>query len=110
LIYVPEYANSSRHWDGELFTSRLNDQATIYQVPMVIIGKVYANSMLVLINSRMVLGSEETQTIPTVISVLRFGTAPANLADSAIEADNGDVAVDTRAGAELSGCSEPEAV
>jgi hypothetical protein len=31
-----------------------------YQTPMVIIGKVYANSMLVLINSRMLLGPEET--------------------------------------------------
>ena len=71
------------------------------QVPMCIIGKVYANSMLVLINSRMVLSSEDTQTQPTVISVLRFGAAPANSEDSAIDADNGDVAValDTRAGA-----------
>jgi len=83
-----------------------------YQVPMGIIGKVYANSMLVLINSRMVLGSEKTQTPSTVISVLRFGTAPANLEDSAIEADNGDVEVDTRAcQAGPSGSSaEPEAV
>jgi hypothetical protein len=67
-----------------------------YQVPVCIIGKVYANSMLVLINSRMILGSEETQT---VISVLRFGTAPANPEDSAIEADNAVLAVDTKAGA-----------
>jgi hypothetical protein len=40
----------------------------------------------------------ETQTPLKVISVLRFGTEPANLADSIIEADNGDLAVDTRAG------------
>jgi hypothetical protein len=55
-----------------------------YAAPMNIIGRVYANSMLVLINSRMVLGSEETQTPSKVISVLRFGTAPTNLVDSAI--------------------------
>jgi len=70
---------------------------------MGIIGKVYANSMLVLINSRMVLGSDETPS--TVISVLRFGTAPTNLADSAIEAGNGDLAAD-RAGTGPSGNSE----
>ena len=77
---------------------------------MDIIGRVYATSMLVLINSRMVLSSEETQTL---ISVLRFGTdrtAPAILVNSAIEADNGDVAVDTRAWPGPSGGSEPEAV
>jgi hypothetical protein len=84
--------------------------STYYQAPMGIIGKVYANSMLVLINSRMVLGSEETQTPSTVISVLRFGTAPANPTDSVIEADNGNIAVDTRAVEGPSGDSEPEAV
>jgi len=81
-----------------------------YQVPMGIIGKIYANSMLVLINSRMVLGSEDTQTQSRVISVLRFGTAPVNSEDSAAVADKGDVAVDTRAGERPSGSSEPEAV
>jgi hypothetical protein len=60
-----------------------------FQVPMEIIGKVYANSMLVLINSRMVLGSAETPS--TVISVLRFGTTPTNPADSIIEGGNGDL-------------------
>ena len=75
-----------------------------YQVPIGIIAKVYANSMLVLINSRMVIGSEETQT-PPIISVLRFGTAPANLEDSAIEGDNGNVGVDTRPGAGPEGSS-----
>ena len=77
---------------------------------MYIIGKIYATSMLVLINSRMVLGSEETQTPSTVISVLRFGPAPANSEGSAIEADNGDVSVDTRAGAGPLGSSKLEAV
>ena len=81
-----------------------------YQVPMGIIGKVYANSMLVLINSRMVLGSVETQTPSTVISALRFSImAPANPTDSAIEADN-DVAVAVDNGGGPSGSSEPEAV
>jgi len=77
---------------------------------MGIIGKVHANSMLVLINSRMVLGSEETQKQLTVISVLRFGTAPVSPTDSVIEADNGDLAVDTSAGARPSGSPEPEVV
>ena len=66
--------------------------------------------MLVLINSRIVFGSEEIQTPSTVISVLRFGTAPTISTDSAIEADNGDLVVDTRAGAEPSGSSVHEAV
>ena len=47
-----------------------------YQTPMGIIGKVYANSMLVLINSRMLLGSEEEPL--TIISVINFDAAPAN--------------------------------
>ena len=47
-----------------------------YQTPMGIIGKVYANSMLVLINSRMLLGSEEEPL--TIISVIKFDAAPAN--------------------------------
>ena len=83
------------------------DHSTYYEVPMGIIGKIYANSMLVLINSRMVLGSEETPTPSGVMSALRFGTAPANPTDSAID---GDVAVYTRVGTALSGSSEPEEV
>ncbi|KIM49804.1 hypothetical protein M413DRAFT_21942 [Hebeloma cylindrosporum] len=47
-----------------------------YQVPMGIIGKVYANSMLVLINSRMLLTSEETPL--TITSALKFCTSPPN--------------------------------
>jgi len=58
-----------------------SSHSTYYQVPMVVLGKVYANSMLVLINSRMTLGSEETRTPSLVISVLRFGTAPGHPAD-----------------------------
>ena len=74
-----------------------------YQTPMGVIGKVYANSMLVLINSRMLLqtGSEET-----IISGVKFATMPANNKDSTIEAHNGDVTLDTEAHAEPSGSSE----
>ena len=49
---------------------------TYYQVPMGVIGKIYANSMLVLINSRMLLRSEETPS--TIISAARFAMTPAN--------------------------------
>jgi hypothetical protein len=52
-----------------------------YQTPMGIIGKFYANSMLVLINSRMLLGSEEVPS--TIISEMKFGAAPAAANDSA---------------------------
>jgi hypothetical protein len=81
-----------------------------YQTPVGIIGKFYANSMLALINSRMLLGSEQIQTPSMDISVLRFGTASANLAESAIEAENGDVAVDNIAWVGPSGSSDPKAV
>jgi len=61
---------------------------------MGIIGKVYANSMLVLINSRMLLTSEEMRL--TIISAAKFGTAPANDIDSSvIEGHRGDLSVDT---------------
>jgi hypothetical protein len=44
---------------------------------MAAIGKVYANSMLILLNSRVVLlGPEETSL--RIISSLNFDTAPAN--------------------------------
>jgi hypothetical protein len=79
-----------------------------YTIPMGIIGKVYANSMLVQINSRMVLGSEETETPSTVISILRFHMALANPRDSATAAYNGDVGVDIRAGAGPAGSAEVE--
>jgi hypothetical protein len=44
-----------------------------YQAPMAIIGKFYANSMLVLINSRMLLqvGSEEARKLK-IISTIGF--------------------------------------
>jgi hypothetical protein len=59
---------------------------------MGIIGKVYATSMLVLINSRMVFGSEDTPS--TIVSAMRFATVPDT--DKDIEAHNGDlVAVDS---------------
>jgi len=51
-----------------------------YQTPMGIIGKFYANSMLVLINSRMLLGSEEVPS--TIVSEMKFGAAPAAANDS----------------------------
>jgi len=74
---------------------------------MYVIGKIYANSMLVLINSRMVLGSEETPS--TIMSVLKFATAPANEEDIAIEAhSNGDLVIDSIEGKTgPSGSSEP---
>ena len=51
-----------------------------YQTPMVIIGKFYANSMLVLINSRMQLGTEEVPL--TIISAMICDAAPATANDS----------------------------
>ena len=62
-----------------------------FQFPMGIIGKVYTNSMLALINSRMllVLGSEES----TITSSLKFATVPANNKYSAI---HGNLALDTK--------------
>jgi hypothetical protein len=60
---------------------------------MGIIGKIYANSMLVLINSRMLLTFEETRL--TIISAAKFGTAPTNDIDSVIEGHRGDSSVDT---------------
>jgi hypothetical protein len=47
-----------------------------FEVPMGIIGKVYANSMLVLINSRMVLGSEETQPPSTARGFQNLNPTP----------------------------------
>jgi hypothetical protein len=75
-------------------------------------GKVYANSMLVLINSRMLLGSEETPL--AVGSVMRFRTASANSKDdSAIEAQKGlkgDLSVDNEERAGPLRRSEPDEV
>ena len=44
-----------------------------YQVPMGIIGNVYANSMLLLINSRMRIVSEEKPSM--AVSTMTFGIA-----------------------------------
>jgi len=46
-----------------------------YRVPMGIIGKVYANSMLVLNNSRMLLGSSKDES-STILSEFRLGPPP----------------------------------
>lgn len=76
-----------------------------HRVPSSIIGKVYASSMLVLLNSRMPLDSEEMPV--TFISALRFATVPANAKNIVIEADDVDVdlAVDMEMGPSRS--SEP---
>ena len=79
-----------------------------FKFPMGIIGKVYANSMLALINSRMLVGSEETAS--TNFSALKFATTvPANNEDSTIHSHNGDVALNTEALRPLKG-SHPEVV
>ena len=49
--------------------------------------------MLVLINSRMALGSEEGAS--AYISIVRFATEPTNDQDDTIELHNGDLAVDS---------------
>ena len=58
---------------------------------MGVIGKIYANSMLVLINSRMLLCSEETPL--AILSEVRFAVTPANDKGSVAEAHTGDMAV-----------------
>lgn len=50
---------------------------------MGIIGKVYANSMLVLINSRMVIGSQDDPS-ETVISAARFATMPLSVGNGQV--------------------------
>ena len=59
---------------------------------MGIIGKVYANSMLVLNNSRILLGSNEKES--TIISGLRFGASPISDTDSITEAHHSALSVD----------------
>lgn len=88
------------------FALAMKQYTLYYQTPMGIIGKVYANSMLVLINTWMVLGSEETPS--TIISALELTAVPANNNESTIEAHNGDAAIDTevRAGPSTWGSSE----
>jgi len=55
----------------------LPDNPYFFQVPMAVIGKVYANSMLVILNSRMMLLDPEETSLRD-ISSLNFGTASAN--------------------------------
>ena len=75
---------------------------------MCVIGKIYANSMLVLINSRMLLYSEETSL--AIISTARFTIPPANDKDGFIEAHRGDITVYSEERMGPSGRSETEAV
>jgi len=62
---------------------------------MGIVGKIYTNSMLTLINSRMLLDSQDPPF--TIVSGLRFGMAPADNENSAIETHGGDIEVDAEA-------------
>ena len=57
------------------------------------IGKVYANSMLVIINSRMQLGTKEMPS--SMISVLKFGTAPVNNKSGVVEGHGEDLYIYT---------------
>lgn len=72
--------------------TNLPDTPYYYQFPMGVIGKVYATSMLVLINSRMVLDSGEMPMPSTVTSMVRFGTAPC---DEEGGASHGDISLST---------------
>ena len=95
-IYVAKYIHSAIIGIVCFLLVALPDSPYYYQFPMGIIGKVYANSMLVLINSRMLLGSEDTPT--TNHTDLRFYPAPADNKDPAMETHGGVLAVDTEAG------------
>lgn len=72
--------------------TNLPDTPYYYQFPMGIIGKVYATSMLVLMNSRMLLNTEEMPMPSTITSVVRFGTAPCNEEGGA---SHGDISLST---------------
>ena len=80
LIYVPEYAIPAII---EIVTFSMMMLPHVYycQTPMPVIGKFYSNSMLFLINSRMLLGSEEAPL--TIITAVRFNAAPVTANDSA---------------------------
>lgn len=84
------------------FSLSLVPGSVIYPVPMGVIGKVYANSMLVLINTRMLLGSEETN-----ITGVKFAAASANHEDYITEADE-DLSVDLTERTGSSKSSEPK--
>jgi len=65
-----------------------------YEFPMGAIGKIYASSMLVLLNNRMILGSEEPPS--AAISVMKFDMAPNNnKGKKATESHSGEFSVDT---------------
>ena len=66
-----------------------------YQVPMGIIGNVYANSMLLRINSRRQIYSKKEPLTMVTVSKARFGAAPTNGECTTIEAHNGDPSVVT---------------
>ena len=87
----------------------LPGEPSYYELPMGIIGKVYTNSMLVLINSRMLLLSSEG-TPSTKMSALKFATVPDNKKDSAIHTHDGDSTLDTEVVAGLFQDSHPEGV
>jgi hypothetical protein len=61
---------------------------------MGIIGKVYANSMLVLNNSRMLLGSDEEEP-EIVLSEAVFGAPPIGDKDNVTEVHHGALSVDS---------------
>ncbi|KIM36681.1 hypothetical protein M413DRAFT_31517 [Hebeloma cylindrosporum] len=75
------------------FLAVLPNSPGYYQVPVSIIGKVYANSMLVLLNSRMLLRSNHEETPPMNVTVMRFRTASHNSNDDAID-DHAHLSVD----------------
>ena len=72
----------------------LPTQLFCYEFPMGAIGKIYASSMLVLLNSRMILGSKETPS--AAISVMEFDMAPDNnKGQKDTESHSGEFSVDT---------------
>ena len=69
--------------------------AYYYQVPMGIIGNVYANSMLLLINSRLQLGSGNKPLM--IISTARFRMDRGNRGSTFIDGHNAEFSVYTEA-------------
>jgi len=79
-------------WERQLGAERLYKKTCVGDSHGNSHGKVHANSMLVLLNSRMALGSEETPS--TFISTVIFATEPANAQNIVIETHSRDLAVD----------------
>lgn len=75
------------------FLAVLPNSPGYYQIPVSIIGKVYANSMLVLLNSRMLLHSNHERTPSMNVTVMRFRTASHNSNDDARD-DHARLSVD----------------